>query len=67
MPLGLWFYRCVITNTTSRELHPQNIAIGLLVGKSGNILEDAYQKVETLQPGETAILTYAPNAQWKFR
>lgn len=61
------FYRCVITNTTSRELHPQNIAIGLLAGKSGNILEEVYQKVETLQSGETAILTYAPNAQWKFR
>ncbi|HNY17974.1 MAG TPA: hypothetical protein PKL75_11000 [Treponemataceae bacterium] len=64
---GEWFYQCVIANTTNGELRPQNVAIGLLDGIAGEIRNEAYQNIERLRPGETAILRYEPNAKWKYR
>jgi hypothetical protein len=64
---GKWFYQCVITNATETERHPQSVAVGLLDGIGGKTLEEASQTIETLQPGEAAVLTYMPRAEWKFK
>jgi hypothetical protein len=64
---GNWFYQCVITNATETERHPQSVAVGLIDGIGGKILEESCQTVETLRPGEAAVLTYKPRAKWKFR